>query len=144
MVLIMGKIIAIIDDDQILLEILATVLEEEGYVVKKFSHTVFIDVLEKENYDVLLLDVWFDTYRAGIEMAQAIHNRASLMNKPVVMLSSDPNLQEYARKAGVKNYLSKPIDFDALLEVVNALLDTEKVKHFSRATVTYNQNRGQI
>lgn len=140
----MKRVIAIIDDDETLLAILKTVLEEEGYIVKPYSHTIFIDVLEEDSYDLLLLDVWFDTYRAGVEMAQAINNRAKLMNKPVIMMSSDPNLQEYAKRAGVTNYLSKPINFETLLEVVSSLFNNKKTTQLSPETEAYNRSHELI
>lgn len=117
----MRKRIGIIDDDEQLSEIITTILEDEGFSVKRFSDPMFVDVLEKEHFDMVLLDVWFDTHSDGIQMAQAILNNKKLKKVPILMMSSDPNLKEYAKKAGVKNYLKKPIDFTTLLGVIKKL-----------------------
>lgn len=140
----MKKTIAVIDDDPVLREMLSLVLKEEGYTVNMYSHTVFIDVLEKENYDLLLLDIWFGSSRAGIEMAQAVRNRQTLRKKPIILMSSDAHLEEYAEKAGVENYLQKPIDFESLLEVVNNLIKRKKITQLSQETEAYTQTPGQI
>lgn len=135
----MKKTIAVIDDDPVLREMVSMVLQEEGYTVNTYSHTVFIDVLESEDYDLLLLDIWFGASRAGIEMAQAVRNRSALQKKPIILMSSDAHLEEYAVKAGVKNYLQKPLNFEALLEVVANLTQKNKIMPFSQETVAYNQ-----
>lgn len=118
----MEKVISIIDDDVELVALLREFLVSEGYTVHTHQHTTFIDVLEKDNYDLLLLDVWFNTNKAGIEMAQAIGNRKNLGEKPIILISSDSDLPRHASVAKISNFLSKPLDVRALLETINNLL----------------------
>jgi DNA-binding response OmpR family regulator len=120
----MKKRIGIIDDDDQLSEILTSILEDEGFSVTRFSDTMFLNILEDENFDMVILDVWFDTHCDGIKMAQAILSNEHLKETPILMMSSDPNLKEYAKKAGVKNYLKKPIDFPTMLVTVKKLSRT--------------------
>lgn len=139
----MKKVISIIDDDEELVDILRDFLIHAGYKVRTYSHTTFIDVLEQDNFDLLLLDIWFDANRAGIEMAQAIRNRKKLKSKPIIMMSSDTNLGKHASVACIANFLPKPIDFEALLEIIKNLFGSRSNLQLSPEFATYNQNRGQ-
>ena len=120
----MKKRIGIIDDDDQLSEILASILEDEGFSVTRFSNPMFIHILEEHDFDMVLLDVWFDRRSDGIKMAKAILNNKYLKETPILIMSSDPNLKEYAKKTGVKNYLKKPIDFGSMLDVIKKLSNT--------------------
>ena len=58
-------------------------------------------------------------------------------------MSSDAGIEEYASKAGVQNYVSKPLDFEVLLDVLKKL-STAKPRQPSQVTGAYSQIRGQI
>jgi DNA-binding response OmpR family regulator len=138
------KKISIIADDEELLFLLQDFLKQEGYQVKTYSHTTFIDVLEKDDYDLLILDVWFNATQAGVEMAQAIKNRKNLQKKPIIMMSSDTTIQHHASLASVKKFLSKPINFDALIDTIHTLFSEKATPQLSRGFATYTQIREQI
>lgn len=133
------KVISIVDDDTELLDILTAFLKNEGFIVRTYSHTTFIDILEKDGFDLLILDAWFDTNLAGVEMAQAIKNRKKLQKKPIIMMSSDSNIQEHASSVGIKNFLSKPLDFETLVATIKAHFMPHSTLQLSPEFATYNQ-----
>lgn len=117
----MAKVV-ILDDDEELLDMISTILQDEGYEVNSYSSTRFLNALEEEDADLFLVDVWFEEHQAGLELTKAIRNRSQkLQDIPVVMMSSDPNLPEYADKLNVKTFIEKPIDLPVLLRTIEKL-----------------------
>jgi PAS domain S-box-containing protein len=76
-------------------------------------------VAEGKPYDVLLLDATMPTMN-GFDLAQAVQADAALRQTPMVMLTAfdGPGLREQALAAGIRAYLTTPLDAALLRETL--------------------------
>lgn len=125
------KTVAVLDDDQALIELYQTVLEEEGYSVRPVAITkqmpILLTRLSATNPDLLILDVHIPGL-SSFEVLQSIGNNPELANLKVLVCSaSRPSLntlQEMLEKANlaVPQTLEKPFDLDELSQVVSSMV----------------------
>ena len=106
-------------------------------VFEKFDKTIdiadngkiAIDKIEKNNYDIILMDIQMPEMD-GIELTKYI--RASVgpkSNTPIIALTAHATVIEEKRclDNGMNDYLSKPFDFNELLEKIHYnLINTKK------------------
>lgn len=114
------KKICIVDDDQELAQFLTEILTEDGYEVEQYESAMFIDVFKEKNFDLIVLDGWFDDMMMGPQLATALKADASLASVPILAISSDPHVKE--RFSGVSaHFLPKPFNPEVFLETVATL-----------------------
>jgi DNA-binding NtrC family response regulator len=110
--------ILIADDDKNLAQVLANELFEERFQVDKAeSGTKAVDLLEKNEYDVLLLDLTMPGI-GGIDVLRRI--KTSELTTEVVILTGNatvPTAVE-AMKLGAYDYLTKPFKMEELKVVI--------------------------
>lgn len=114
-----GRIVLVVDDDEDLREMLSIVLEGHGY------HTVEaadgIDALERLGTGIVpslvLLDLRMPRMN-GTEFLKALAATDS-RDLPVVMITGDLGGASEALAAGARTCVGKPIDMEALLEMVH-------------------------
>lgn len=119
----MSKVM-IVDDDRTMVSLLQTLLELDGYqVVQAGSAQSFLDRIESEEPDVVLMDVFLDD-REGYDLVRALRQNqlASLANVPVIM-TSGMELSTQCMQAGADAFLLKPYDPEQLLRVIHDHLD---------------------
>ncbi len=110
----MDRTVLVVDDDRHIVDVLAEVLESEGYTVRKAYDGM--DALQEAaiaSPDLVLSDVAMPKMN-GVALAQRLRERGT----PVVLLSAavaDPRLP------GVP-YVVKPFDLDQILAVVARFL----------------------
>lgn len=117
--------VMIVDDDRTMVSLLETLLKLDGYeVARAGSAQAFIDQLEAESPDLVLLDVFLRD-REGLEIVSDLraHKNASLARLPVIM-TSGMELSSKCRDAGADDFLLKPYDPEQLLQVIKANLKT--------------------
>ena len=110
-----AKRVIIIDDDQNILRIFASLLQRKGYIVDiAASGKEALEKLCKEQYDVALIDVMLPDAN-GIDLLRSI----PLSTKKIVITGTET--EENRRKAtseGVDMYLLKPVKPEKLLEII--------------------------
>ena len=108
------RTVLIVDDDRHIVELLAGLLEDEGYAVRKaYDGMGALQEAAIAPPDLVLSDVAMPRLN-GIALAQRLRERGI----PVVLLSA---AVADARLPGVP-YLPKPFDVDRILEVVGRVL----------------------
>lgn len=116
-----GSHILLVEDSRINQQIAKENLESEGFFVDIVDNgKKAIEILEKNEYDLILMDLQMpilDGYDATIE----IRKNVKLKDLPIVALSADAMLgtKERAINVGMNDYLSKPID---IVELFNVLI----------------------
>ncbi|MBF0351984.1 MAG: response regulator [SAR324 cluster bacterium] len=103
--------ILVVDDDTNVVQHVRTVLSEMGYEVKFITQPTFLmDRLEKESFDLLLLDIYMPQ-TDGITLLKLLKNHAVFHEIPVIMLTGEENDQTLANcfDHGATDYLTKPI-----------------------------------
>ncbi len=101
--------ILIIEDDPITASIMSLILKEFGFTVKGIAHTLeaAISFLNKEHFDIALVDIDLNGTRSGIEIGTMISN---LYKFPFIFITgiSDAAIIAEAVKAKPAAYLVKP------------------------------------
>lgn len=113
--------ILIIEDDEELARFYALILEKGGMKVTIENRPEHVlETILQTNPELVVMDLYMPNYN-GIELIQLIRQHQALYTLPVVLLTSetDVNLQFLAREVGVDDYLTKPIEpvhfFDSVL-----------------------------
>jgi DNA-binding NtrC family response regulator len=119
--------ILIADDDRNLAHVLANGLSEEGFQVDKAeSGTKAMDLLEKDEYDVLLLDLAMPGI-GGIDVLRRI--KTLELTTEVVILTGNatvPTAVE-AMKLGAYDYLTKPFKMAELKVVIQRAYEKKEL-----------------
>jgi DNA-binding response OmpR family regulator len=106
----MEKKILLVEDDPFLIDIYSTRLKKEGYLVEvSNSGKDCLNKLEKENFDLLILDLVLPDIN-GMEILEEINKRKDLSRKfKIIVLSNigDKKEMEKGIKLGATKYLIK-------------------------------------
>ncbi len=123
-----GKRILWVDDEIDLLRSHIIFLEEKGYEVMGVSSgEEAIEVLEKERFDLLLLDETMPG-RSGLDTLQGIKEIDA--NLPVIMITKNEaeNLMDQAIGMKIDDYLLKPINPLQIYSAAKRLLDAHRIQ----------------
>jgi DNA-binding NtrC family response regulator len=107
--------IMLVDDEERFLETTKKLLERRGYqVATALSGSEALDKLQKENIQVVILDVKMPGMD-GMATLKAIKNRHPLVE--VIMLTGHATVESAVEglKSGAADYLMKPTDIEALI-----------------------------
>ena len=120
----MSTRVLIADDSETILLLLRTRLEMEGYeVVTATDGVEVIEVMSQEagtGPDILLLDAMMPR-KSGIDALREL--RAGGLETPVLIVSAHQDEMDAGAPSDVEvsGYITKPIDFDLLLEKIAEL-----------------------
>jgi DNA-binding NtrC family response regulator len=123
----MSAPILVVDDDENLRWVTQTQLEDAGFRVATVpSGEAALAALDKERPSLVLTDLKMPGI-SGIELLERI--RAQEPELPVLLMTAFGTIQSavQAVKAGAYDYLTKPIDREELLLVVNRALERQKL-----------------
>jgi DNA-binding NtrC family response regulator len=123
----MNDSILVVDDDENLRWVTQTQLEDAGYNVTTVANgEAALSALDKQLPSLVLTDLKMPGM-SGIELLEQIRLREP--DLPVVMITAFGTIQSavQAVKAGAYDYLTKPIDQEDLLLVVNRALERRKL-----------------
>jgi signal transduction histidine kinase len=124
-----GKIL-IVDDESLNREMLIRRLQREGCSpVGVRSGPEALDLLRREKFDVILLDIQMPGMN-GIEVLQTLKNDQNLRHLPVIMLSALTDVDRVARciELGAEDYLPKPINAVLLRARLGASLEKKRFR----------------
>lgn len=119
----MNKRILIVDDENVLRESMASLLEDEGYqALQAENGQKAYEFLLKESVDLILSDVSMPEMD-GIELLAHIKQLAP--QTPVIMMTAYGTVQNAvsALRTGAWDYLLKPVQFDDLLMKIQRALE---------------------
>ena len=118
----MKKIIAVVDDEKDLNELMKRYLEKEGYEVRSFyTYSQALKSVDDQSIDLWLLDIMLDE-KSGFDLVELIKEKNS--NKPVVFISARD--QQFDRIIGLEkgsdDYITKPFNMKEVVLRVNNIL----------------------
>jgi len=122
-----GKVL-IVDDEQGILDTLSGILEDEGYkAVTTVDAETAMDIVEKEEIDLIFLDVWLPGMN-GIEAIKRIKEKDSHI--PVIMISGHGNIEVavQAVKLGAFDFLEKPLSMERIILTVERALEFKRLE----------------
>lgn len=113
--------VLVVDDDVAIRDMLAMTLEDEGYQVTSASNG--LEALNRLRAQpdaacLILLDLNMPIM-TGWEFRSLQQQDPALAAIPVVVVSADRAVQHNTRTLDVVDYLTKPIDFDQLITIVD-------------------------
>ena len=117
----MGKKILIVEDDPMVALINKRFLENMGFkniLGPVQTEDEIIKVLDKENIDLILLDVYLPK-KNGIDILKSLRYKKYLTD--VIMITAANSVEEVKRAFayGVTDYLVKPFEFERFEEAIN-------------------------
>lgn len=115
--------IYLVDDDEAVRDGLSMLLSTYGMAVEAFADpTTFLAHIDENRPGILLLDLRMPLI-SGLQVQKKLTERG--INWPIVMITGhgDVNACRRAFKAGVSDFLSKPIDEDVLLDAIHSAKD---------------------
>ncbi|HWI91332.1 MAG TPA: response regulator [Flavisolibacter sp.] len=118
--------VLIIDDDPDVRTVMNVLMKSQGYEVETaFNREDALAKLENFQPSVILLDVLLSG-TDGRELCQEIKDNNETKSVPVIMVSAHPGASENIQSYGADDFISKPINTQALLEKLNRLVNESK------------------
>ena len=119
-----GGRILVVEDETVIRELIAQVLQEEGYQIEQAANGAeALAKLKNFHPDAIVLDLMMPVMD-GWAFANAWHALATGEAIPILIMSASPNLPrsaEQLRPYGVRAAIAKPFDLDVLLVAVARL-----------------------
>jgi CheY-like chemotaxis protein len=117
-------LVLVVDDEVDNTVVISMDLQHEGYrVVTAADGEQAIRVASQTNPDIILMDIGMPELD-GLGATQKIREIEALRNVPIIAVTAfgTDGFQRAAREVGIDGYLTKPIDFDRLHELMRMLL----------------------
>ncbi len=120
----MNKIIAILDDEEDILELISIHLKKAGYLPYEFSEPEkLFDFLSEKSPALILLDLMLPGSN-GMEICKEIKNNPDYQNIPIIMVTAKD--EEFDKVLGLElgadDYITKPFSTRELVARVKAVL----------------------
>jgi DNA-binding response OmpR family regulator len=117
--------ILIIDDDATMTGLLMTLLKMEGHSPTAVNDsTKAIEIAGSVDPDLITLDLMMPGL-SGFELCELLHQDPRFAAIPIIIVSArdDAESKTRARKAGARDYVTKPFDADELMQKIQELTD---------------------
>jgi two-component system nitrogen regulation response regulator NtrX len=122
--------ILIVDDEEDIRDLVAGVLEDEGYEARTAADSnSAIAALRERRPSLVLLDVWLQGSQLdGLELLDEIKRRDPSL--PVLMISGHGNIDTAvtAIRRGAVDFIEKPFEAEKLLHLVARATETERLR----------------
>ena len=133
--------VLVVDDEADIRELVAGVLEDEGYAVRSAADSnAALEAIDDRRPSLVLLDVWHQGSKLdGLQLLEQIKGRDPTL--PVLMISGHGNLDTAvaAIREGAVDFIEKPFKADRLLHLVGRATETDRLK---RENATLRQQVG--
>lgn len=122
--------VLVVDDEADIRELVAGVLEDEGYAVRSAANsTDALEAIESRRPSLVLLDVWLQGSRMdGLQLLEEVKRRDPSL--PVLMISGHGNLDTAvaAIREGAIDFIEKPFEASRLLHLVGRATETDRLR----------------
>ena len=122
--------ILVVDDERDIRELVAGVLEDEGYACRTAADSkTALDMVDDKRPSLVLLDVWLHgSPMDGLEVLDAIKSREP--DLPVVIFSGHGNIDTAvaAISRGAMDFIEKPFEAEKLLHLVERATETDRLR----------------
>lgn len=115
-----GAHVLVVDDNSINREMIRELLGSLGMIVDQVSSgELAIDAISRQSYSLILMDLRM-AGMDGIETTKALRKLPNGKQTPVIALTANTtgNMAETCLRAGMDDYLPKPVDFRRLIQVI--------------------------
>jgi two-component system nitrogen regulation response regulator NtrX len=126
----MANDILVVDDEVDIRELVAGILEDEGYTVRTAGNADdALTAIETRRPHLVLLDIWLEGSRLdGLALLDVI--KAGHPDLPVVMISGHGNIETAvaAIKQGAYDFIEKPFNADRLVVIASRAIETLRLR----------------
>ena len=126
----MAKDILIVDDEEDIRELVAGILEDEGFAVRTAGDSdKALAAIGERRPSMVFLDIWIQGSKLdGLQLLDIIAEKHP--DIPVVMISGHGNIETAvsAIKSGAYDYIEKPFQADRLVLVAQRALEASRLK----------------
>ncbi|MDQ0857490.1 response regulator transcription factor [Bacillus sp. V2I10] len=115
------KKILLVDDEELMLDLLALYLAPAGYLcIKSSSGQHAIDIVQKEEPDLMILDLMMPEMN-GFEVCKEIRSFSDI---PIIMVTASGQKEDIVKglQTGADDYITKPFNETELLARIEAIL----------------------
>lgn len=130
--------VLIVDDEADIRELVAGVLEDEGFETRTAANSDgALEALADRRPSLVLLDVWLQGSRLdGLELLDEIKQRDASI--PVLMISGHGNIDTAvaAINRGAVDFIEKPFESDQLIHIVTRATETERLRRENQSLRT--------
>lgn len=109
--------VLIIEDDQDILEMMQVILEEDGYNVMPSRNCWPIREIKLLRPDLILIEIR-PADGCGKNTCKILKENPDTKSIPVILVSTRPELQQFALESNANGFLSKPFDISELIVIV--------------------------
>ena len=123
-----NKTILIADDDIKNVFVMTSALENFNVkILDAQNGKEALSILKKEKVDLVLMDIMMPVMD-GYQAMREIRNTDEIKNIPIIALTAKAlsGDREKCLEAGADDYISKPIDYDGMINIINAWIDKKK------------------
>ncbi|WP_456413631.1 PAS domain S-box protein [Thiolapillus sp.] len=117
--------VLLVEDNEINRDLATEVLERHQLLVDTASDgQKALEKLEQKQYDLVLMDIQMPIMD-GYEATWAIRNQLKLGKLPIIALTASTSsiVREKCMRAGMDDYISKPIDIHELMEKIDKIIN---------------------
>lgn len=121
--------VLIVDDDPNALEILSRLLSREDYECRTVdSGQGCLDILARESFDVIVLDVMMPNMD-GLQVCEKLRANQTTRAIPVILLTAKDDMETRSRgmALGVSEFLTKPLNKQELFTRIRAQLHSREL-----------------
>jgi len=126
----MSADILIVDDEADIRELIAGIMEDEGYETREAANsTECLSEVDNRRPNLVILDIWLrGSELDGIEILQEIRKKHT--DLPVIMISGHGNIETAVNtiKIGAYDFIEKPFKADRLIQVVERALEASRLR----------------
>ncbi|WP_404404044.1 sigma-54-dependent transcriptional regulator [Pelagibacterium halotolerans] len=126
----MARDVLIVDDEEDIRELIAGILEDEGYEPRQASDAdEALAEITRRRPNLVFLDIWMQGSRLdGLQLLDLL--QADHPDLPVVMISGHGNVETAvsAIRRGAYDYIEKPFKIDRLLLITQRAIEASKLR----------------
>ena len=127
--------ILIVDDERDIRELIADILQDEGYETRLAANSeTCMALIAEQPPGLLILDIWLkDSRMDGIDILRTV--KRDVPEVPVVIISGHGNIEiaVAAIKQGAYDFIEKPFNIDQLLVVIRRAMETSRLRRENQA-----------
>jgi len=118
----MTKKVLVAEDSSVIQNLTKKILEMQNYHISSAKNgKKVLEILDNEDFDIILMDINMPVMD-GMQCARSIRSLDNESKSKIPIIAITGNAPNYSmedfRKAGINDYLPKPLNFDNLVELV--------------------------
>jgi two-component system response regulator HydG len=133
------KNILIIDDDTFMCQLLGKQLQNSGFNTEAaFSGSTGMELFKRQKFDLVLCDFRLPD-SSGMDLLQQMHSLQPGLPVVIITAYADVRMAVKLMKLGASDYITKPVQQEELLDLINQLLKRKDKSAGSRKSKPLSQ-----